>query len=291
MGASLFDFVLMGIGTLGLLFWLFLFATGKQYDALFVPLTEKDYMFNEVYRVGYRFMELIGYTYRSKSDRRLRQNLDILYLPKFSEYYLRVVYAQRVTMALTLFVVAFPIYAFSGEIMALVILLMFSGLAYYYYGTVPKKMIAKRSEQILSDFCEVVSKLALLTNAGLVLREAWKEVAYASDTIVYEEMQKACDDMSNGMSDEDALYKFGNRCVLPEVKKFTSTIIQGISKGNRELSGMLQQQSKEVWELKKQLVRRQGEKAASKLLIPICIMFVGILIMVVVPIFTNLGAA
>lgn len=36
--------------------------------------------------------------------------------------------------------------------------------------------------------------------------------------------------------------------------------------------------------VKKQLVRREGEKAASKLLIPICVMFVGILIMIIVPI-------
>jgi tight adherence protein C len=52
---------------------------------------------------------------------------------------------------------------------------------------------------------------------------------------------------------------------------------------------MLQDQSKEVWSAKKHSVKRQGEKAASKLLIPIMLMFIGILIMVIVPIFTNMG--
>ena len=85
------------------------------------------------------------------------------------------------------------------------------------------------------------------------------------------------------------MFNFGSRCIIPEIKKFTSTIIQGMTKGNSELTAMLQEQSKEVWQLKKQLVRREGEKAASKLLIPICVMFVGILIMIIVPIFTNLG--
>ena len=97
--------------------------------------------------------------------------------------------------------------------------------------------------------------------------------------------------MNNGQSEIDAIYGFGNRCIIPEIKKFTSTIIQGLTKGNRELVAMLQEQSKEVWQMKKQLVRREGEKAASKLLIPICIMFLGILIMILVPIFTNLGAS
>ena len=95
--------------------------------------------------------------------------------------------------------------------------------------------------------------------------------------------------MNNGVSEIDAMFNFGSRCIIPEIKKFTSTIIQGMTKGNSELTAMLQEQSKEVWELKKQLVRREGEKAASKLLIPICVMFVGILIMIIVPIFTNLG--
>ena len=97
--------------------------------------------------------------------------------------------------------------------------------------------------------------------------------------------------MNNGVSEIDAIYNFGTRCIIPEIKKFTSTIIQGMTKGNSELTSMLQEQSKEVWQLKKQLVRREGEKAASKLLIPICIMFVGILIMILIPIFTNLGVS
>lgn len=35
---------------------------------------------------------------------------------------------------------------------------------------------------------------------------------------------------------------------------------------------------------------REGEKASGKLLIPMMIMFIGILIMVLIPIFTNIGA-
>ncbi len=289
MGASGLAIALMVFGTIVLFFWLFLFFTGKEHDPLFEPLDEKEYPLNEIYRVGYRFMELSGYQYKSKGDRILRQQLEVLYTAKYTEYFLRIVYAQKITLALTLFVLSFSAYALSGEIVAFLILIVFSGLAFYYYGTAPKKKIKKRSEEILSDFCDVVSKLALLTNAGMILREAWEEIAYASEGVVYKEMQLAFEDMKNGISDEDALYKFGNKCVISEVKKFASTVIQGISKGNRELSIMLQQQSKEVWDLKKQIVRRQGEKAASKLLIPIMIMFLGVLIMIIVPIFKNIG--
>ncbi len=46
---------------------------------------------------------------------------------------------------------------------------------------------------------------------------------------------------------------------------------------------------KESWEERKHYVKRKGETAATKLLLPIGMMFAGILIMVVVPIFGNMG--
>ena len=135
-----------------------------------------------------------------------------------------------------------------------------------------------------------MSKLALLTNAGLIMRDAWADVAYNGNTTLYKEMQISVDEMKNGVSETEAIYHFGNRCIIPEIKKFASTIIQGIEKGNSELTALLQEQSAETWNLKRQLVKREGEKASSKLLIPMFLMFMGILIMVIVPIFTNIGA-
>jgi len=141
----------------------------------------------------------------------------------------------------------------------------------------------------LSDFSEIVSKLALLINAGMIMREAWNEVAYGREGIIYEEMRMACIDMENGVSEMEAIRRFGVRCIIPEIKKFAATIIQGIEKGNRELAVMLRVQSDEVWGMKQQRVRRQGAKANTKLMIPMFIMFIGVLIMIVIPIFTNLG--
>ena len=130
----------------------------------------------------------------------------------------------------------------------------------------------------------MISKLALMTNAGMILREAWELIAYGDETAVYKEMQKTVEDMRNGMSEIDAYHAFGKRCVIPEIKKFSATIIQGVTKGSSELVLMLQDQNKEIWEAKK-----QGEKAASKLLFPMVVMFLGILIMIMIPIFSNLG--
>lgn len=288
-GLNTLDIVIMMIGTISMLVWLFFYLIGLKHNAIFNVLLEKDYPLKEIYGLGYAVLTIFGYRFKSKGDRRLRQALDVLYGEKYSEYYLRVIRSQQITVSATLFVISFILYGLADDIIAAGVGLVFSVLAYYYFGTVAEKRIQKRSDELLRDFSEVVSKLALLTNAGMILREAWQEVAGAGTSTIYAEMKIAVDEMNNGIAEVDAIYNFGSRCMITEIKKFTSTIIQGITKGNSELSGMMQSQSKEVWQMKKQLVRREGEKAASKLLIPICIMFIGILVMILVPIFTNLG--
>lgn len=166
---------------------------------------------------------------------------------------------------------------------------VFGATLFYYCITSPQKKIDARSAEMLGDFADVVAKLALLTNAGMILREAWDLISESGETAFYKEMKLAMTDMNNGISDSEAIRRFGVRCMIPEAKKFSSTIVQGIQMGNKELSAMLQQQSGEVWNLRKQNARREGEKAAGKLMIPIFIMFFGILIMIVIPIFANIG--
>ena len=47
--------------------------------------------------------------------------------------------------------------------------------------------------------------------------------------------------------------------------------------------------SDEMWEIKKNEVKQKGEKANSKLLLPVFIIFIGILILVLVPAMSSMG--
>ena len=286
---SVQDYIMFAFGALIIFIWLALFFLGMKEAKLFEALDEKEYPLKEIYFVGYALLMLIHYQFKSKNDRKLRKEISVLYGDKYADYYLRVIYSQKITMALTLAALAFSLYGLADSIAAVFVVLMFAGTAYYYFGTMTGNKILERSEELLGDFSDVVSKLALLTNAGMIMREAWEEVAFNGTSTLYKEMQQSVEEMQNGVSEIDALYRFGSRCMIPEIKKFTSTIIQGIEKGNSELTMMLQNQSSEVWEVKKQYVKRQGEKAASKLMIPMFLMFMGILIMIIIPIFTNMG--
>lgn len=283
------DMIILACGFLILLMWIVLFLQGRRHRKLFEGLNDKDYPFHEMYFVGYRAAQILKINYKNKQSRILRKQLGALYEPKYADYYLRVVYAQRFTMALTVMAFAAPMYCFSGSIALFVVMLAGGAATYWYYGKATQDLIKKKTDDILSDFSDVVSKLALLVNSGMILTDAWERVSESSDGIIYEEMRRSVIEMRNGIPSADAFQQFGQRCMLLEIRKFTSTLIQGLLKGNRELAIMLTQQSTEVWELKKQLVKRKGELADSKLLLPMCLTFAGILIMVVIPIFSNLG--
>lgn len=285
---TLMDNVMIIVGFILVIAWLVIYFYGLRYKDLFESLGE-EFKLKELYFWGYGLTLLLKLKYSNRKDKRLHKELAILYGDKYADYYVRVIYSQKITISALLLVLTPMLYCLAQDMTVTVVMLVFSGLAYYYFGNLIEKKILARSEEMLVDFSDVVSKLALLTNAGMIITEAWEEVAYNGDSTIYQEMQRSVEQMQNGKSEIDAIQEFGMRCIIPEIKKFTSTIVQGMVKGNSELVEMINQQNVEIWNERKQRVRREGEKASSKLLIPILIVFIGILIMIMVPIFANIG--
>lgn len=66
----------------------------------------------DIYFIGYGMMETFHYQYKSKSDRKLRQSAAILYEKKYAEYYVRLAYAQKISLSFTLLLVGFILYGF-----------------------------------------------------------------------------------------------------------------------------------------------------------------------------------
>ena len=284
------DIIVMAVGTAFLLLWLVLYAMGKKNEDLFNILEDEDYPMKDLYFVGYALCEKLHIDYKQEKHQKTRRQLGVLYGRKYIDYYMRAIYAQRYTMSLTILCLALPAYCFTeGSLLIFGVIIAAAGAAYYYYGTTLGEKIQKRQDTMLEEFATLVSKLALLVNAGMILHDAWIKVSSSGEGELYDEMRTSVEEMRNGIPEKDAVYSFGQRCMLPEVKKFSSTLIQGMERGSAELCSMLTAQSKEVWMLKQQIMRRKGEKANSKLLIPILLVFIGILIMVIVPIFSGLG--
>ena len=272
--------------------FLFFLLTSGEFQEYITPLDKKEFMMPEIYGVGFKIAKILKLEYKSREAKQTRDNIVILYGERYADYYLRVLYAQKISIVYFVFAIVCGLSALAEGTDKLLLFglgVVLSGVLYYYFTTQPASKVKKRSIQFLNEFPNAVSTIALLVNSGMILREAWREVSLSDDSELYMEMRKVNEEIDNGTSEIDALYNFANRCVTPEIKKFTSFIVQGLEKGSKDLANALTNQTRELWELKKQNTLRQGELASSKLMIPLMVMFLGILIMIIGPIMTNLG--
>lgn len=170
-------------------------------------------------------------------------------------------------------------------VVAVVSFAVFGLLGYVPYDNV-NTVVNKRAEEIERQFPQAVSKLALLTVAGMEVNQAWKLASKGRGTL-YEEMNRVLIDFDNNVSPIEAYTKFIDRCNNNYTTKLATAIIQNSSKGNSEIVKLFRQLNDESWMEHKHNARRMGEKIQGKLLIPTLLMFVGIIILVIVPVISG----
>lgn len=289
MNINILSFGIMIVATVLNIGIITLLLMGKRYDQLLEPLDAKEFMLKDAYGIGLRLLELKK-KYRSKWYAKQEEYLEILYEKKYVPYYMRIYCARRLTLTVVIFAVMLNLSAMAGEnvliLFALTVIMTWA--IYQKYTDDLKQKIDERSDQMTTELPEAVSRLALLINAGMILREAWEVVANSGESLLYQEMRLAHEYMRNGLSESDGIFLFGRRSENGEVRKFSSQLIQSIDKGGNQLSSELAQLSGEMIELKRQYVFRKADVSATKLLAPMFIMFVGILILIAGPILNNM---
>lgn len=145
--------------------------------------------------------------------------------------------------------------------------------------------IKKRRLSIQMEFPEFVNKLTLLVNAGMTISRAWEKIINENkrDHILYDEMRYALAQIRAGKSEGAAYEEFARRCHVKEVTKFVSVIVMNLRRGGSEIVPVLREQGHECWEMRKNAAKELGEQAGTKILIPMMIMFLGIVLIVVTP--------
>ena len=69
--------------------------------------------------------------------------------------------------------------------------------------------------------------------------------------------------------------------------KFSSLLAQNLKKGSRELLSMLEIETKEAFEERKNQAKRYGEEAGTKLLIPMIMILLVVMIVIMYPALVN----
>lgn len=151
--------------------------------------------------------------------------------------------------------------------------------------------IDDRRTAIMIEFPEFINKLLLLVNAGMTIPKAWEKIVEENkkESPLYDELNVSLGEIREGKSEAAAYENFARRCKIKEIIKFVSVIILNLKKGGAEVVPALRAQSDECWEMRKATARRLGEKASSKLMLPMAIMLVGIIAIVAVPAILSLA--
>lgn len=286
---SLFQIIVTAVATPIIIFWIFLANHyGNKCDNIIQTIDPEEYKYPELFGIGFGLMELIHYDMSSEHAVGQIKKISEIKGKKYAAYYYYVMLGEKITYAATLIPFVLLLAALGNSVEALLFGVVLIGLLIWYLNEKMKDVLVDRRDELLRNFPQVLSKLTLLVNSGMVLRDAWRNVAENGKGILYEEMRLTCDEMNMGVSELDAYQNFAERCEVKEIKRFTSSVSQNMVKGNAELTKFLREMSDEMWNEKKNMVKRQGEAANSKLLIPTVMVFVGILIVIMVPMLSNI---
>lgn len=281
--------IMLILATVMVLAWIIL-ATRyeKMYAGMVRSIDPKEYKYPELFCVGFALMKFLKIDSKSKRARKRIKEIAEVQGKRYAEYYFYVINAAKWTYGFTVLVLLVILGALANSSAAVLMGVILSALLMWYVEEAMNDKLEARRDELLADMPQMLSKLTLLVNSGMVVREAWKKVAYGGEREIYIEMQMTVQEMQNGISELEAYRNFAERCSIKQIRRFASTMIQNMQKGNAEILYFLREMSDEMWEEKKHLVKRKGEAANSKLVLPTTMIFMGILIMIMLPAFLGM---
>lgn len=151
----------------------------------------------------------------------------------------------------------------------------------------------KKIKQMKTDYPQIINKFNLYIGAGMTVRRAWfcivgdyeKEKKRTGERQAYEEMVYTMHQIQGGTAEGEAYESYGTRCRISSYRKFGTMLSQNLRKGSKGLSVLLKREAEEAFEERKNLARKLGEEAGTKLMIPMFMMLAIVFVIVIVPAF------
>lgn len=284
------DIVLSVAGTALALVWFFiLFTDQKRYQAIIEDVDGKEYFMKDLFFVGFRVVGWLQMDMSSPSLQKKARKLSEMYGSREAKKLVVTDLAAQLSYIFSFLPLVLLLCVIVGDNLYLLLGIGLIAFLVIYVEYDKNDKLQKRHAQILWEFPHVLSQMALLVNAGMPLREALTTAAQKKTGVLSQEIKTLSDDMANGIPEYEALASFADRCGVDSVRKFSSLIIQNVRKGSAELASALLELSNEVWRNRVSSVKEEGEKASAKLMVPVMIIFIGILMMVVVPMFLSMN--
>ncbi|MCI8509819.1 MAG: hypothetical protein HFJ06_14890 [Lachnospiraceae bacterium] len=162
-----------------------------------------------------------------------------------------------------------------------------------------KKKEQCRRDRLMKSYPWFVNEMLLLMGAGLQVKNVFqimieeyekenKDNPSAKDKMpLLEEIKIASHSMELGMSEEQVYYRLGRRLKLPCYIKLMTLLEQNVKKGAKGISAVFEQEELAALEERKNLAKRYGEEAGTRLLGPMILLLLVIMLMIMIPAFLS----
>ncbi len=153
-----------------------------------------------------------------------------------------------------------------------------------------RKAEEKKRQEILAELPSFVNNLLLLLGSGMVLQEAMEKI-YSDygdisgekrtvfQEIYLEEIRSA---KNSGLNIINGFEKFAYKAHVKELSRVSKIISDGQKKGF-DISDKLGQESKELWEIRKQIALQRIGLAESKMSFPLALILLALILMTAAP--------
>lgn len=266
----------------------------KKYIDFFAPLDNKTYSYKKFLPGCLGIVEILKLSGAGRYQTRLNQKLVMIYGSRYISYYTKVHWSTKI-LYLFLGVIIGTLFCLldsSDYLMLLVIPFAGMGLFFLVDNNLDNQY-KERKFQLERDFPNFISKLILLVNAGLNVRQAIDRIVSDNDKSapLYKELQCVVLDVQAGSLEYEAYMDFSERCKIKQITNFVSIIQQNMKLGGNQMLFELKRMGTECWEMRKNVAKQLGEKASSKLMIPLSIMFLAVVLICVAPVILEFRSA
>lgn len=151
----------------------------------------------------------------------------------------------------------------------------------------------RKRNQMMLDYSEIVSKLMIFIGAGMTVSLAWERIALDYEKMkaagrketrfAYEELCTTYYQVKSGIPEGRAYRDFGRRTGLGCYLKLSGLLEQNRKTGMKNLKVLLDAEMEDAFEQRKNLAKKLGEEAGTKLLLPLFMMLGVVMVMIMVP--------
>ena len=151
-----------------------------------------------------------------------------------------------------------------------------------------KEKSDKRQKELKDEYYSFVSRLSLMLGSGASMKDSMRLAAHGNSKLT-EEVNFCINQMNSGVSESAAYSDMAKRVSIPEYTRLAALISQNIEHGNSRILMLMDQEVKNAMNIKREHLRRSGEIASEKLLLPTALLLIIVIGLIMIPAFYGLN--